>query len=105
MEEKILEILFDIQKDMKEVKERLSNIEERLTILEEKITALEEKVAALEKEVIILRGEINILKEKFADQENELISLKNQRMIDSHNIAQILKVQIEMSARLNERCA
>lgn len=66
MEEKILAILLDIQKDVKELKERVGRLEERVGRLEERVGRLEERVECLE----------------------------GQRHIDSINIAKILEYQI-----------
>ena len=41
MEEKILTILLDIQKDVKELKERVGRLEERVGRLEERVECLE----------------------------------------------------------------
>lgn len=41
MEEKILAILLDIQKDVKELKERVGRLEERVGRLEERVECLE----------------------------------------------------------------
>lgn len=68
MEEKILTILLDIQKDVKELKER--------------VTSLEEKVDRLEKRMDRLEGRVECL--------------EGQRHIDSINIAKILEYQIQM---------
>lgn len=68
MEEKILTILLDIQKDVKELKERVTSLEEKVDRLEKRMDRLEERVECLE----------------------------GQRHIDSINIAKILEYQIEM---------
>ena len=75
MEEKILTILLDIQKDVKELKERVTSLEEKVDRLEKRINSLEEKVDNLEEGVEGLKG---------------------QRHIDSINIAKILEYQIQM---------
>mgnify|MGYP004675990773 CR=1 FL=1 len=41
MEEKIIAILLDIQKDVKELKERVGRLEERVGRLEERVECLE----------------------------------------------------------------
>lgn len=66
MEEKILTILLDIQKDVKELKERVTSLEEKVDRLEKRVDNLEEGVECL----------------------------KGQRHIDSINIAKILEYQI-----------
>lgn len=68
MEEKILTILLDIQKDVKELKERVTSLEEKVDRLEKRVDNLEEGVECL----------------------------KGQRHIDSINIAKILEYQIQM---------
>lgn len=82
MEEKILTILLDIQKDVKELKERVTSLEEKVDRLEKRIDSLEEKVDILEKRVDNL--------------EEGVECLKGQRHIDSINIAKILEYQIQM---------
>ena len=75
MEEKILTILLDIQKDVKELKERVTSLEEKVDRLEKRIDSLEKRMDRLEERVECLEG---------------------QRHIDSINIAKILEYQIEM---------
>ena len=75
MEEKILTILLDIQKDVKELKERVTSLEEKVDRLEKRMDRLEKRMDRLEERVECLEG---------------------QRHIDSINIAKILEYQIEM---------
>lgn len=81
MEEKIVGILLEMQKDIADLKQEVKTIKPELRA--EFKEGLEELKAEFKADIAGLRSEI--------------IELKKQRYIDSHNIAKILEYQIEMN--------
>ena len=85
MEEKIVGILLEMQKDVADLKQEVKTIKPELR-------------AEMKEMELGLRQELT---EKIETSEKNLKSeiqeLKNQRYIDSHNIAKILEYQIEMN--------
>ena len=86
MEEKILNVLIsiqsdvlDIKADVKQLNQRMDRLEERMDRLEERMDRLEEKVDGIDKK-----------------HDNNYIELRNQRQIDSNNIAKILSIQTKL---------
>ena len=89
MEEKILNILLDMQVDIKDLKVRVINIEEKeLPGIKESIKDIQEK------ELPGIKFSISNI------EDNELPAIRKQRLIDSNNIAKILNLQTNLNQRL-----
>lgn len=82
MEEKILNILISMQSDICEMKQDIKQLNQRMDRLEVKVDNLEKKVDDIDKK-----------------HDKNYIELRNQRQIDSNNIAKILSIQTEMLKR------
>lgn len=80
MEDKILNILLDMQSDIKELKT---------------------DVNGLKTDVKGLKSDVVDLKAKVTNIEGQLGEFKEQRRIDSINLAKILEMQTDLSMRLN----
>ena len=87
MEEKILTILLDMQVDIKDLKKRVINIEEN------EIPSIRASIKNIEKKEIpgIKKSIKNIASSVYNIENNELPAIRQQRLIDSNNIAKILK--------------
>ena len=86
MEEKILNVLISVQSDIcdmksdiKEMKQDIKQLNQRMGRIEERMDRLEEKVDNND-----------------AKHDKNYIELRNQRQIDSNNIAKILSIQTQM---------
>lgn len=104
MEEKILTILLDMQVDMKDLKMRVINIEENeIPSMKESISDLTITVNNIKKkEIPKMRKSIKNLTISVKNIENnELPAIRQQRLIDSNNIAKILSLQTELNQRLS----
>ena len=105
MEEKILNILLDMQVDIKDLKVRVINIEEKeLPGIKESIKDIQEKELPGIKESIryIQDKELPSIKFSISNiEDNELPAIIKQRLIDSNNIAKILSLQTDLNQRLS----
>lgn len=117
MEEKIIGILLDMQKDISDLKNEIvitnqkidkveENLKEDMKIMEQGIRKDMKKMEqSIRKDMKIieenLRQEIKFVDEKLSKQieqlSDQIEELRKQRYIDSHNIAKILEYQIEMN--------
>lgn len=93
MEEKILNILISMQSDICDMKSDISEMKSDIKQLKQRMDRLEERMDKLEENVSII------------DQKHDrnYIELKNQRQIDSNNIAKILNLQTQMINKLDNR--
>ena len=92
MEKKILTILLDMQIDMKDLKKRIINIEEN------EFPSMKKSIKDITTTVNDIKAnEIPDMKTSISNIQNEqLPSIRQQRLIDSNNIAKILNVQTEI---------
>lgn len=81
MEEKILNILISMQSDICEMKQDIKQLNQRMDRLEVKVDDIDKK------------------------HDKNYIELRNQRQIDSNNIAKILSIQTEMLKRQDRMSA
>ena len=96
MEEKIYNLLvevnsnvIDLKKEVIELKERVTKLEERVGKLEERVGSLEEKVERLEERVGKLEEKVEKLEEKVGCLEDDGISLKEELRKISKSLAVI----------------
>ena len=89
MEEKILNVLISMQSDMCEMKSDIKEIKQDIKKLDEKVTRLEERMDSLEEKV----------EQNDKKHDRNYIELRNQRQIDSNNIAKILEIQTQILNR------
>ena len=106
MEEKIIGILLDMQKDISDLKNEIVITNQKIDKVEEN---LREDMKIMEQSIrkdmkIIeenLRQETKFVDEKLSKQieqlSDQIEELRKQRYIDSHNIAKILEYQIKMN--------
>ena len=118
MDEKVMNILLDMHKDIKDIKEKeiptmkedikgikveIKEINGRLTSIEKKeLPEIKENMKQMDKRLYNIESkELPVIKSK-VDQiiDKEIPSLRQQRMIDSNNIAKILELQTEILSRL-----
>ena len=99
MEKKILTILLDMQIDMKDLKKRVINIEENeIPSMKKSIKDLTVTVNDIkENEIPDIKASINNI------QNEQLPAIRQQRLIDSNNIAKILSVQTEMFQEIRKQ--
>lgn len=120
MEEKILNILLDMQIDMKDLKTRVINIEENeIPSMKASIKNIEENEIPNIKTSIndltitvrnIAKKEIPAIKKSIKNltvsvkniENNELPKIRQQRLIDSNNIAKILNLQTELNGKIKQ---
>ena len=92
---------------MDRLEERMDRLEEKVDRLEERMDRLEVKVDRLEERMDRLEVKVDRLEEKVdcIDQKHDrnYIELRNQRQIDSNNIAKILNLQTQMMNKLDNR--
>ena len=79
MEEKILNVLISMQSDICDMKSDIKEMKQDIKQLNQRMDRLEEKVDKND-----------------AKHDRNYIELRNQRQIDSNNIAQILNIQTQM---------
>ena len=99
MEEKILTILLDMQVDIKDLKKRVINIEEN------EIPSIRASIKNIAKKEIpgIKKSIKNIASSVYNIENNELPAIRQQRLIDSNNIAKILNNQTNLIQTLKKR--
>ena len=88
MEEKIYEILIEVQKDVKDLKKGQARLEERQTNLEKMQVKLEERQTNLEKMQVKL--------------EERQINLETNQEIMKNNISKILEEQINFNEKFKD---
>ena len=120
MEEKILNILLDMQVDIKDLKVKVINIEEKelpgikasiKDIQERELPGIKESIKDIqERELPGIKESIKDIQEKELPsikfsisniEDNELPAIRKQRLIDSNNIAKILSLQTDLNQRLS----
>ena len=93
MEEKILNVLVSMQSDILNMQSDISDMKSDMKEMKQDIKKLDQRVDRLEVKVDNLEKKVDDIDKK---HEKHYIQLRNQRQIDSNNIAQILNIQTQM---------
>ena len=100
MEEKILNILMSMQKDISELKEDVGVLKENVSVLpklQEDVGILKENVSGLQEDVGILKEDVSGLKGQVGGLRGDINELKEGQRIMKLNIATILEKQNEIN--------
>lgn len=100
MEEKILNILINMQSDVCDMKNNINEMKSDISEMKRDIRQLKQRMDRLEKRMDNLEENSKITDQK---HDRNYIELKNQRQIDSNNIAKILNLQTQIINKLDNR--
>lgn len=100
MEEKILNVLISMQSDICNMKSDICNMKSDICDMKSDIKEMKQDIKQLKERVDVLEEKVDMIDQK---HDKNYIELRNQRQIDSNNIAKILNVQTQMRVMLENR--